>query len=42
MRKTSADIVIVGGANTDYLVQESRLPKPGETLRGDHLVVAPG
>jgi ribokinase len=28
-------VVVVGGANTDYLVRGPRLPKPGETVQGD-------
>jgi ribokinase len=38
-RRTSAatrwDVVVIGGANTDYLVRGSRLPQPGETVQGD-------
>jgi ribokinase len=34
--------VVLGGANTDYLVRGSRLPKPGETLQGDTSDEAPG
>jgi ribokinase len=29
------DVVVVGGANTDYLVRGDSLPKPGETIQGD-------
>jgi ribokinase len=36
------DVVVVGGANTDYLVRGPRLPGPGETLRGDEFLEAPG
>ena len=32
---THWDVVVVGGANTDYLVRGKRLPQPGETLEGD-------
>lgn len=28
------DLVVVGGANIDYLVRTQRLPQPGETLQG--------
>ncbi|MGQ0572023.1 MAG: ribokinase [Armatimonadota bacterium] len=28
-------MVVVGGANTDYLVRGPRLPEPGETVQGD-------
>jgi ribokinase len=32
---THWDVIVVGGANTDYLVRGSRLPQPGETIEGD-------
>jgi len=34
------DVVVAGGANTDYLVRGPRLPKPGETVQGDVFVPA--
>ena len=37
---TQWDVVVIGGANTDYLVRGSRLPQPGETVQGD--VFEPG
>lgn len=36
------DVAVVGGANMDYLVRGSRLPKPGETVMGDMFQEAPG
>ncbi len=36
------DVVVVGGANTDYLVRGPRLPGPGETAQGDEFQEAPG
>jgi ribokinase len=36
------DIVVVGGAYTDYVVRGSRLPKPGETIQGKDFLIAPG
>jgi len=36
------DVVVVGGANTDYLVQGSALPKPGETIDGETFQTASG
>jgi ribokinase len=36
------DIVVVGGANMDYLVRGQKLPKPGETVMGDEFQEAPG
>jgi ribokinase len=36
------DIVVVGGANFDYLARGSKLPKPGETVPGDVFDDAPG
>lgn len=32
---THWDVVVVGGANTDYLVRGKDLPRPGETVAGD-------
>jgi ribokinase len=32
---TRSDIVVVGGANFDYVVRAGRLPVPGETLEGE-------
>ncbi len=36
------DIVVVGGANTDYVVRGPRLPTPGEVVEGDDFYQAPG
>jgi ribokinase len=36
------DVVVVGGANTDYLVRGPRLPRAGETVVGDVFQPAPG
>jgi ribokinase len=36
------DIVVLGGANTDFLVRGPRLPGPGETLQGELFDEAPG
>ena len=36
------DIVVVGGANMDYLVRGQKLPKSGETVMGDLFQEAPG
>jgi len=41
-RKDTRDIVVIGGANIDYLVHGKRLPKPGETVMGDLFQEAPG
>jgi ribokinase len=41
-QKNKWDIVVVGGANMDYLVRGKALPKPGETLIGDVFQEAPG
>lgn len=29
------DVVLIGGANTDYLARGPKLPRPGETVKGD-------
>jgi ribokinase len=36
------DIVVVGGANYDYLVRGTDLPGPGDTIDGDELQEGPG
>jgi ribokinase len=36
------DVVVVGGANMDYLVRGERLPLPGETVQGEVFDEAPG
>src|SRR5262245_22002824 len=36
------DVVVIGGANTDYLVRGAQLPKPGETVNGEEFLVAGG
>jgi ribokinase len=43
-RATSSQptIVVVGGANYDYLAKAPKLPKPGETVQGDLVDDAPG
>lgn len=41
-RKISNHIVVLGGANIDYLVRGKELPKPGETVMGDEFQEAPG
>jgi len=38
---SSPHIVVIGGANTDFLIRAARLPQPGETITGeefDHAV----
>ena len=39
---TTWDIVVVGGANTDFLVRGAALPRPGETIEGDEFQQAAG
>src|SRR6266540_1666094 len=36
------DVVVVGGANIDYLVKGEELPKPGTTVTGQLFQEAPG
>jgi ribokinase len=36
------DIVVVGGAYTDYVVRGPALPAPGETVRGKDFLILPG
>jgi ribokinase len=40
--RTRWDVVVVGGANMDYLVRGSTLPKPGETIEGHTFLASPG
>lgn len=36
------DILVIGGANTDYVVKTHELPKPGDTVMGESFQLAPG
>lgn len=36
------DVVVVGGANYDYLARGSHLPRPGNTVQGETFQEAPG
>jgi ribokinase len=36
------DVLVIGGANFDYSITTSKLPKPGETVVGKFLLEAPG
>jgi ribokinase len=38
----SADIVVIGSLNTDYVVRGDHLPRPGETVQGDMFREEPG
>lgn len=42
INKTGPEIVIVGSANMDYLIQGPNLPRPGETVMGSFFQEAPG
>ena len=42
MSATVFDVVVVGGANTDFLVQGEALPTPGSTVSGSRFQEAPG
>ncbi|HLA75414.1 MAG TPA: ribokinase [Gammaproteobacteria bacterium] len=41
-RRIEWDIVVIGGANTDYVIRGPRLPAPSETVRGETFRQAPG
>ncbi|HEX5840748.1 MAG TPA: ribokinase [Anaerolineales bacterium] len=41
-RRNTPDIVVIGGANMDYLIRGEKLPQPGETAKGDLFQEAPG
>src|SRR5206468_11716564 len=36
------DILVVGGANTDYMVRGPKLPGPGDAVEGEDFHTAPG
>jgi ribokinase len=40
--KRKHDVVVIGGANTDYLIRGGRLPRPGETVDGEEFLTAGG
>jgi ribokinase len=41
-KKSAPRIVVLGGINTDYVVQTKSLPAPGETVQGRDLFTGPG
>lgn len=41
-RSVEWDIVVIGGANTDYVVRGPRLPVAGETVEGEQFLEGPG
>jgi ribokinase len=41
-RDAQWDVVVVGGANMDYLARGPSLPKPGDTVQGSEFQEAPG
>jgi ribokinase len=36
------DVIVIGGANTDFLIRGPKLPAPGETVDGETFLSAPG
>ena len=40
--KAKWDVVVLGGANMDYLIRGKKLPAPGETVDGDEVRIACG
>ncbi|MEO8185320.1 MAG: ribokinase [Deltaproteobacteria bacterium] len=42
LSEDALDVVVIGGANTDFLVRGQVLPKPGATVEGDVFQEAPG
>jgi ribokinase len=42
MALNQLDVLVVGGANTDFLVRGPSLPKPGSTIEGDEFQEGPG
>lgn len=41
-RQGELDVVVIGGANTDYLIRGPELPQPGATVDGQEFQEAPG
>jgi ribokinase len=41
-KNSEPDIVVLGGANTDYTVRTSKLPAPGATAQGDLFLIEQG
>src|SRR5215470_4790329 len=39
---TTWDVIVLGGANTDYQIRGPRLPMPGETIEGTTFHEGPG
>jgi ribokinase len=42
MKSPVWDVVVVGGANTDYLIRGTRIPSPGQTVEGFEFQTATG
>src|SRR5580765_2221128 len=42
MKKTTWDVVVLGGANTDYLIRGKQIPAPGQTVEGFEFQTAAG
>ena len=40
--KSAPRVVVLGGINTDYVVQVKALPEPGQTVQGRDLFIGPG
>jgi ribokinase len=41
-RRTTGSVLVIGSANVDVAVTTARLPRPGETVRGDRALVSLG
>jgi ribokinase len=41
-RTVDWDVVVVGGANMDFLARGAKLPRPGDTIQGEEFQEAPG
>jgi ribokinase len=41
-KRDELDVVVIGGANTDYLIRGVSLPGPGSTVEGEEFQEAPG
>jgi ribokinase len=42
MKRRAWDVVVIGGANTDYLIRGATVPEPGQTVEGSEFQMAAG
>src|SRR2546426_2347012 len=42
MKRLNLDVLVIGGANTDFLIRGNKLPQPGETATGESFFLGAG